>query len=47
MAQKLPKQTAKVGRNTAWPFPTKLLNQEPKKVKAKKPNTTQYEEATF
>ena len=47
MATKLPKQTDKVRRNPTWPFPTKLLTQEPKKVKRKKVDTTQYEGALF
>ena len=47
MVTKLPKQTDKVRRNSTWPFPTKLLTQEPKRVKRKKVDTTQHEEALF
>jgi len=47
LVKKLPKQTAKVRRNSAWPFPTKLLNNEPKRIKRKKVDTAQYEEALF
>lgn len=47
MAKKLSKQTAKIRRDSTWPFPTKLLTQEPKKVRRKKVDTTQYEGALF
>jgi hypothetical protein len=47
MVKKLPKQTDKVRGDSTWPFPTKLLTQEPKKVKRKKVDTTQYEGALF
>ena len=47
MATKPLKQTDKVRRNSTWPFPTKLLNNEPTRIKRKKVDTTQYEEALF
>ena len=47
MVKKPLKQTDKVGRDSTWPFPTKLLTQEPKRVKRKKIDTTQYEGALF
>jgi len=47
MVKKLPKQTDKSRGDPTWPFPTKLLNQEPKRIRRKKPDTTQHEEALF
>ena len=47
MAKKIPKQTDKVRRNPTWPFPTRLLTGEPKKIRRKKVDTTQHEEALF
>ena len=47
MATKLPRKTDKVRRNPTWPFPTKLITGEPKKIKRKKVDTTQHEEGLF
>jgi len=47
MAQKLHRQTDKVRRNPTWPFPTKLLTQEPKKVRRRQVDTTKHEGALF
>jgi len=47
MVKKLHKQTDQVRKNSTWPFPTRLLTQEPKRVKRKKVDTTKLEEATF
>ena len=45
MATKLPRKTNKVRRNSAWPFPTRLLNGEPKRIKRKKVDTDKLEDA--
>ena len=47
MVKKISRQTDKVRRNPAWPFPTRLLTGEPKRTKRKKVDTTQYEGALF
>ena len=47
MVKKIPRQTDKVRRNPTWPFPTKLLTGEPKRVRRKKVDTTQHEGALF
>lgn len=47
MVKKLPKPTTKSRGDSTWPFPTRLLNQEPKRIKRKKVDTTQHEEALF
>ena len=47
MVKKIPRKTDKVRRNPTWPFPTKLITGEPKKIKRKKVDTTQYEGALF
>ena len=47
MDKKLHRKTDKKLGDSTWPFPTKLLTQEPKKLKRKKVDTTQYEGALF
>lgn len=47
MVTKVLTKTDKARRIPTWPFPTKLLTEEPKRVKRKKVDTTQHEEAIF